>query len=929
MVDIQWDNSSKQLKRINQSTTNRNVSSNKDNLLGWVLPTDRKFTRQDKYNVFVPDLGNSTLSAVPKAKDGDSQAYNGVGRYRELEVGQPVVIAFLGNKNKPFITNLFHYSVDKPYKLDVGNGRHFPSPGNAQNDYFSLDSDINGIILNSNNPFQPENSPANNILPGSYTTHSKGGQKVEFNPNSSLSFGVEDYSYTKGLRLSTIDRSLLSADTQAKKLPHEISKRLGRVYRIVNGEFIPDRIREKDIVGGLEVGDIIDYLLVYMDPILERIEYVNDFVLGIEEFYNTQVEWFEGNIIKPAKELYELWSQVISEGDILALFGYESLEININYGQIIDNILSNFVPNSQYAIVNLLFGVGQWAMKELIIQTMEGFFLDTFGLDISSSFSIGGIISVAAGGGGTGDPAAYRPDKGSIISITPPIIFSEGSPLFETLKFGKNVEESLSNKARELGFLVSDINNLINEIVLAGSNSDFYTESIRESRVEDLMNSNEVSITSTREQSTGESLAFGIDQVSSESDQSTSTFEFVEISYEKELIPIVETQNTEYNYVDEGIPKTFDTSNTYPYGSPEDSTPVVSVSEEDEVFRGGIVLNNPSQINSEVFTVTAQSTLPQGSSIELVLLDENKNILQVTDMKKLSDNPDFDSYTGALSFPPDSNETIFYYRAKSGNYLWPSRKVTRPERGQLVSNKFELSLTSIEFSNTEGGYIINVDTSIEEGSSIKSINLKIFDGDTKIIEKSVSAGSKNHRFLYETEKQDLTIKVKASSPQSEETIQSGIAEIEGGSLKGISQGGVDEENEGFNYADVELISLTYYYDIGTKYYSLDIKLESSRPKETANLFVEIDREEGDNVKASKQSFSSKSGGIRTVMLFNDEFKDNEGNKLVKLGEVYDARIGINFGDGIILSEWFEIKPFSNEPTTFSPNSNTSIKQPFI
>lgn len=923
MVDIQWNNSSKQQQRISQSTINRNVSSGKNDLLGWVLPTSRVLTRQDKYNVFVPDLGRSTLQAVPKVKDGDSQAYNGVGRYRELEVGQPVVISFLGNKNKPIISYLFHHSVPEPSSLDVGEGKHFPSPGNAQNDYFSLSSDIQGLTLGSNNLYQPVNSPANNIIPGAYTTHSKDGHKVEFTPNSSLSFGAENYFFTEGVRLSTIDRSLKSADAQAQKLPYEISKRLGRVYRIASGEFIPDRIRERDLGRNTNLGDVIDYLFAYMDPVLERLEYINDFVLGIEEFYDTQIEWFESSIIRPAKELYQLWESIISEGDILGLFGYEALEININYGQILDNLFSNIVPNSKYGIVNLVFGAAQWALKEALVTVFEGFF-ESIGIDLSTSFSIGGLVNVVAGGGGTGDPNRYRPDKGSIISITPPTIFSEGSPLVETLKFGKNVKDSISAKSRELGFLISDVNNLVDAVALAGSNSDFYTDSIRESRTTSVTTNAEIIIPS--ELMSGESLAFGLESVRSVADVSTPVKRYVELPYQTELVPVVDPPpEISYSFVDQGEAKTLDTNDIYPYQTPEDSTPVISVSQDNDVFTGGVVLNNPSQINREVFTVTAQVTIPRENEIILELLNKEKDVIDSKPMKLQSDNPDYDLYTGALPFPTSSNEIEFYYRARSGNYVWPTRKITRPTSDEISSNRFDISLVKV--TPLEEGYAIYIDTDIEEGSAVKSINLKIYNYNEKIKEKVVPAGTKNHRFVYETDSEKVKIRVKATSPQYQDTISSRTAKISNGEVEGYE---IEEEAEEVgNYADVELKELVYYLDTGTGFYTFDLRLDSSRPKDTANIKVELVTETGETLKVSKQAFTSKNGVIRTVILSSKEFEDNEGNKLLIFGNSYEARVGVNLGEGIIYSEWFEIEPFSNKPKLFAPNSQTNIKQPFL
>ena len=934
MVDIQWSNAQKQTKNINYFTLNSNTSNKKNNLLGWVLPTSKALTNQDKYNIFVPDLGKATLNAVVKLKDNDSQGYNGIGHHKELEVGQPVVISFLGNKNKPVITHSYHFSVDEKFELNRGEGKYFPAAGNSLSQIFDYETDIHSLTLSSSNPFQPSNSPANNTIPGSYTSYTKDGQRINFDPQSNLSFSSENYLFNEGKRLSTFDKTLKSVDTQSKKLPYEISRRLERVYKIVNGEFIPDKIREKDIYG-TPLGDITDYLFSFMDPVLERIQYLNSFVLGIEEYYNNQIEWFESSIIDPVKNLYKLWKKVFTEEGVLGLLGYEPLQIDINIGQYLDNLLSNFTVNSNIPLLNAIFGVGQWALKQAVLRGIDNLLsninfsignIDFSNLGLGGSLNISNLISINIIGGGSADPTMYVPSKGSVVSITPPTIFSEGSPIYQTLKFGVNLKDNITAKAQELGFLFSDINNLVEGIALAGSNLDFYTDEIRRERSVEAITDLQL-INPAFE---GESAK--IDEVSIQSDNNNNNIKLVLSAQDSpdslDLIPVVESDNDFIPLSNEISSNLFSDNNIYPYTTPEDSTAVFSIfkNSNNKVLAGGVVVNRPSQLNSQFVTITAQSSLLERNSLTLQLLDSNDKIVGYSNMVFQSDTPDYDLYLGTLEFP-DNDEISFTYRVVVNNNIkFPKNRLTRPLNNILDSDSFNLILENVEEVND--GLLITVSISSENNVNLNSINLEFYNNDSLIHEDEVSSNSNTYNFIYETDnKEEYYVYVKGFSSQIQSVIQSNsIRKLRGEIEFNL---GVDITESEENYADLQVDFIKPFIDNSTNLIAFDVKASTNLTDTFINLSVDVIIEYR-IYTVSKELQTNNSGSIRSILLPRPNlFRNNEGDNILLEDNDYQMRLNLGASRGVIRSEFTDITVRSNTPEEFESNSDTTIQQPFI
>ena len=891
MVDIQWSSSNKQYGRIENATNTRNVTNYRSNLIGWVLPTKKINTNQGKYNLHIPALANSRFELVPVINSPTEQAYNGTGKFSELEVGKPVIVQFLSGKNKPVIIGSYHYDDDNIYQRDANNGKSFAYPGNKLSQVFDTDIDIRKLSLESKNLYQPEGSPANNIIQGGYDAYTTDGQHIEFSPNSSLLYLPEEYKFTEGLRFSTFERTLKSADTQKRKLPYEISRRLDRVYNIVNGEFIPKEVREKDIYG-TPLGEITDYLFSFFDPILRKIENLNSFILGIEEFYEAQVEWFENNILQPGKELFELWKTVISEGDIRSLFGLEELSININVGQLLDNLIfSNFQVNSSIPLLNAIFGIGQWIAKQAILRGIKDLFNT---LDIPTSFdlnlgSLGTVFSIGLGGlgGGSSDPTRYLPSKGSVISIDPPRIFSEGSAIYETLKFGNNIQNTVTQKAREIGFITTDINTLIREIVIHGSSEGFYQSDIRRDKASNLSIDSSLLNFNTTE----------INLYNSNNIKDTELRINEGAISEVNAIPIVDTSvsRNDFSMLTSGEAGIFSNNNIYRYDNPQESIAIFSLFDTEsrrEGVTGGVMLNAPSVINHDNFIVTAQVSFDQNREIILELLDESgETVINSTVMQKKSDYAEYDTYLGAIDF--NNSDNNFRYRVKADSIIYPSLPIKRPPKGEVASSDFRIILDSIE--ETEEGYLLTASSYYDSGSNLKSLKLKVFKDQEIVATREVDTGETNITFNIPSSKErTVSFSIQATNFQSGLTKISNTVTSEGNSLGDMQEVSPD------NYADLNINSFKYFFDNSIDRYTFFIKLNSSIPSEDAYIVIEVETEE-ETLRTSKLTRSSFNGTISSVisppLSFSEQLIDSE---------TYRARIGVNLGEGIIYSEYFDL-----------------------
>lgn len=461
MPQISWDQNRKQVLRKERFTRNYTLSPRKQGLIGYIMPTPKRFRNIGEYNVTVPAMANQRFSRVKKTSDPGTLGTNGTGiRTPPIRVGTPVLVNFLGNKNQPIITDAFPFGgdPDRQKLLDAdpaeeGGALFYPAQ-NSLSKTFEGWGQVSPLILRGQNPNQPKESPAQNEVPGSYEISTDDGKNYRVQTSNDISLFSDRTEMVEGKRQSIITRPVKVANLQAERLPHTINSALDRFYSISEGKFMPEDLRRSPV--GDEWREIFD-------PALNSLELMEEFYIGAQEYVENQIEWFETNIIDAAEELYDLWSDVLNKGDILDLFGFEGFELEVSVVGFIDQFFVSAIPSTGIGLVDagIQYGIN-YLKEELAKEILKGDFSNSI---LSADFGDIGSIGISVfGGGGGANPNLYKPSNGSIINFKPPVIFSEGSPIYETVKYGRDVNQQVQQKAEEIGLITSSIQSFIKNI---------------------------------------------------------------------------------------------------------------------------------------------------------------------------------------------------------------------------------------------------------------------------------------------------------------------------------------------------------------------------------------------------------------------------------------------------------------------------------
>jgi hypothetical protein len=462
MPQIAWNQNRKQVLRQERFTRNYSLSPRKQGLIGYIMPTPKRFRSIGEYNVTVPAMGNQRFSRVKKTSDPGTIGSNGTGiTTPPIRVGTPVLVNFLGNKNQPVITDAFPYGGDPnrekvldPDPVEQGGALFYPAQ-NTLSKTFEGWGQVSPLILRGQSPNQPQNSPVQNEVPGSYEISTDDGKKYQVQVSNDISLFSDRTEMVEGKRQSIITRPVKVANLQAEKLPYTINSALDRFYSIADGQFLPEDIRRSP------VGD--EWRKIF-DPALNSLELMEEFYVGAQEYVDSQIEWFETNIIDTAEQLFELWAETLSKGDILDLFGFEGFELEVSVVGFIDQFFISAIPSTGIGLVDAGIQYGINYLKEQLAQEIleGGLSNNLLSVDFGDIGSIG--ISVFGGGGGSANPNLFKPSKGSMINFKPPVIFSEGSPIYETIRYGREVNQLVQQKAEEIGLLTSSVQSFIQNI---------------------------------------------------------------------------------------------------------------------------------------------------------------------------------------------------------------------------------------------------------------------------------------------------------------------------------------------------------------------------------------------------------------------------------------------------------------------------------
>ena len=456
MALIPYSSTEKQFDRVTRYVTDHSLSGNNNNLIGYIAPTPKANRLKGEYNVTVPDLANSLIRLAKKIDPAGAVGANGTGtKTSDLEVGQPVLVSFLGNKQQPVIWGSYPFSgTDSSYEIDktLEVGSYYPPPRHPVLDMFSGQGEIAKLKLRSNSPTQPPNSPAQVEVPGSYKYFTEDGYNYEFSANHTIQSLAGLSTRVEGKRSSIVTQPYRSSLKQSEILPFQINRDLNKVYRFVNGQFLPEEIREFPVT---------ELLFEYVDPILEKIDLLNNFIIGADRYVQHQKEWFEESIIKPTKDLIKVWKDVIDKKDIIGALGITPLEFNFNVMGVLDKLLS--IPSTGNAIIDTALQYGaQWVKSKV-----SGLLKQT-GLLNNLEFA-GGLISIGFGGAGGSNGAKYNSDLGSLLSISLPTIGAEGSALYKTIKYANRIEDEITSKVQEIGHLTSSLSTFVEGIAAVGN----------------------------------------------------------------------------------------------------------------------------------------------------------------------------------------------------------------------------------------------------------------------------------------------------------------------------------------------------------------------------------------------------------------------------------------------------------------------------
>lgn len=811
MPEIPWSNSEKQLLRRDKFVYNHSLSSQKQNLIGYIMPTNSKYSLRGEYNVVVPQMGNQRFNRVKKADPAGHISANqsGVASPR-LRVGQPVLINFLGNKTQPIITHSFPFSGSEEegnYGIDQKGkkGTIFRPAQNNMSSLFNGSGTIAPLVIRNQSQSQPEKSAAQVEIPGSYDIFTDDGKKYEFQTSNKVNILTDNTSAIEGKRDSIITRPLKVAELQTERFPYDLQLQLDRFYRIANGEFLPEDLRES------QFGDEFRELF---DPILGRLELLEEFIVGAGEFVDRQVEWFEQTIIQPAEQLFELWSDVINKGDILDLFGLESLNFQVGLMPLLDEFFFDAIPSTGIGIVDAGINYGiNWLKEQLVSEVLNG--LELPSLDIGNFASIG--LSLFGGGGGA-NPNLFRPDKGSIINFKMPQILHEGSPIYETLKYGHQVNQSIKSKAKEIGTITSSLESLVEGIASfdfegadtrrarreaireeVASSYDFEftgeTQNVELSLLNNtsLPNVDDLILLNSQSSISGN---FSINKRQTKKDNFT-ILNYKDFDSSTRVVPVSPVE--EANIKDDKELKLFSNSESY-----RRLIPLISYDGENFIEESVIVLK-PHTKTLKAFAFSFTSNTEENIVLESSKSQDFSQIYETKDKHTKTDSSaKYNLYQQSFNFPEEQD--FLYIRAKIGNLIFPRKEIKKPEEDKNLlayQQDYTTEITSISGNKVEGTSRKPADSTVKD----LYIKLTLKEGNEVLEESDLIKSQAGADFSYNFNTQiteSVSVVVNSYNPSIGEWSDNNLSSTE----------------------DISFSKIEPSVDIGTESTIIEFKLES-------------------------------------------------------------------------------------------------------
>jgi len=892
MPEIPWTHKERQERRRDNFVYSHSLSDRKQNLIAYIMPTAENESIKGEYNVTVPELGNQLLRRVTKAEPAGGLSANGSGiAFPRLRVGQPVLINFLGNKTQPIITHSFpfsgtdraEYGIDK--KSDSGRSVIYQPAQNTISRMFNGWGTVAPVVLRDQSKVQPKESAAQVEIPGSYDIFTDDGKRYRFGLSNDFDLNTDITSAIEGKRGSAIDRPINAAQQQSKRLPYEINNALERIYSIAEGQFLPKEIRES------QIGD--EYREIF-DPILERLEGLEDFFNGAEQFVEDQIEWFEENIIKPGEEIIDLWKDVLNRNDILDAFGLEQFEIDIGIIPTLDQLVFSQIPSTGIGIVDAAISFGVNKLKETIVKDVLG--------DVSlPSLDIGGLGEIGLslfGSGGSASLEKYSPGDETIINIDPPKILSEGSAVYETLKYGHKVVDLVTSKAQQIGALTSSVGSLVEGISVEDSESDrasnrkerrsnsqFDISSKFEFSVNPNFDPNTLSILSSPSLSSEDDLIL-VNQQSSitgevtvnKLDSRRDKDDFSIVSQEsldspRNVKPVVSNlDNSEPDITDDSEFRLLD---------PREGVNVVPILAFDgqNLISESVVLGLPHTKTYNAFGINLISNSVDSSPvIETSIHEDFSTIYEAKDdHSQVSSDTNKEVVQQSFNFSPDSD--YLYIRARLGNLVFPIKKIKKPTRSKNVlsySQDYSVSIDKIDSTDFD----VEVSTTKTPDSRAKELLVELIVEDksqeiTRSEPISVQAGSSFNYSFDIAYQNDYSIRAETYNSLSGER-SDGSAPSYDASFSSI-EAGIDE---------------------GTSITIFDFTVEDSNDSLPNDITVEvmIQNSQEEEFKDFEHYKTNNRKRFSEAILFPQELPS----------DTYDYKLVMKSSEGQTESEWKEL-----------------------